>query len=254
MNFVEKANLPKSAKTIIIGDKYKESLKDPLENKGIEVLLLPDNPNVDRRLSGHADLSVLHLGNNKIALAEYLKGSAFAEKLKERGFEIFFSKSKQTPVYPGDAALNICICGNKLIFNPKSADNSIVDYLTKREAFGLVPVKQGYTKCSVCVVRENVIITSDIAVHKRAVADGIDALLVRPGYFELSGFDYGFIGGSSFMLDQNTLAFTGNLEMHPDKNLITEFASLHNIDIVYITQNKAFDIGSAIQIVERDSH
>ena len=90
MKFIEKANLPEDAKTIVIGEKYSELLAKPLEKLGIEVLFVPDNPRVDKRLAGHADLSLIHLGGNKIALAPYLKGSGFAEHLYRLGFEIMF--------------------------------------------------------------------------------------------------------------------------------------------------------------------
>ena len=75
-------------------------------------------------------------------------------------------------------------------------------------------------------------------------------LKIRPGYIDLPGFDYGFIGGASFKISDTKLAFTGRLDSHPDAELITEFASLHNVDIVYITDKPAFDIGGVIPITE----
>ncbi len=253
MNFVEKPNLPENVSTLIIGAKYRDALNDPLEKQGINVLYLPDNPNVDERLCGHADLSVMHLGEHTIALAKYLKGSAFAEKLKKMGFKIIFSDVQQSEVYPYDAGLNMCVCGNKLIYNPKSADAKIVEYLTNEKGMIKLPVKQGYSKCSVCVVKDGAIITSDEGIHERAVANGIDPLIISPGNIALEGFGYGFIGGATFKLDKKTLAITGHLNEHPDKQKILNFLSLHNIELVYITKNMAFDIGSAIQLVEKDS-
>jgi len=253
MIFVDKPNLPQKVKTLIIGEKYRGTLNDPLEKKGINVLYAPDNPHVDPRLCGHADLSVVHLGGNKIALAKYLNGSAFAENLEKMGFEVCFSDNKQSSEYPYDAGLNMCMCGNKLIFNPKSADLRIVEYLTNTKGLTKIQVKQGYSKCSACVVKENVIISSDRGIHEKAVANGLESLNISPGYIALDGFEYGFIGGASFKIDKDTLAFTGALDAHPDKNKILEFLSLHNINAVYITENEAFDIGSAIQLVEKDS-
>jgi hypothetical protein len=95
MKFVDSPNLPLNAGTIVIGEKYSELLKKPLEAKGLEVLLLPLNPYVDVRLSGHADLSVIHLGGRRMALAGYLKGSAFEKELHDKGLEIIFSTKKQ---------------------------------------------------------------------------------------------------------------------------------------------------------------
>ena len=184
-------------------------------------------------------------------MAPYLKGSGLDQKLTELNFELIFPEMQQGKKYPKDAGLNICICGKYFFFNPKSAEKSIVEYLTIDEGKISIPIKQGYSKCSICVVNENAIITSDIGIHKRAVEAGLDSLLIGPGYIELPGYDYGFIGGASFKLSDHELAFTGSLDEHPDKGRIFEFLSLHNINPVYITEISAFDIGSCIQIVEK---
>ena len=251
MKFVRDPNLPIDSKIVLIGEKYSDILVEKLNNLGLKTLFVPDNPNVDKRVSGHVDLSVLHLGKEKIALAEYLKGSGFAIKLRELGMDIVFSDFKQSKTYPSDSALNICICGKNLIYNPKTAENIIVDYLTSWAGFNKLKVKQGYTKCSVCVVDENAIITADETIHRAAGEADIDSLKISPGFIDLDGFEYGFIGGASFKINKSTLAFTGHLDKHPDRDKIIEFACLHNVDIVYITDNPAFDIGSVIQIVEK---
>ena len=52
------------------------------------------------------------------------------------------------------------------------------------------------------------------------------------------------------VVSDTKLAFTGGLDRHPDAEQIIEFTSLHNVDIVYITDKPAFDIGGAIPITE----
>ena len=251
MKFVESPNLPENAEIVLIGEKYCKILGDKLKNIGLSPIFVPDNPCVDDRVSGHADLSAIHLGKNKLVLAAYLKGSGFAEKMQALGMDIFFSDKIQGNSYPDDAGLNLCVCGNKLIYNPKSADAAIVDKLTNGRDCERIAVKQGYSKCSVCVLDENTIITSDEGIHREAVERGICSLKIRPGYIELPGFDYGFIGGATFKLNRNALAFTGRLDNHPDKQNILDFLCLHNIEAVYITEKQLFDIGSVIQIVEK---
>ena len=232
MRYCQNPNLPESTSILIIGEEYSKILSDKLQNMGILTLKMPENPHVDKRLASHADLSVMHLGGNKIALAPYLKGSGFVSELESLGMEIYFPEINQSALYPKDAQLNMCICGNKLLYNPASADKTIAQYLANDRGFVPVNVKQGYTKCSVCVINQNAIITSDAGIHKRAVEHGIDSLKIVPAHIELDGFDYGFIGGASFKLDANTLAFTGHLDNHPDKSIIIDFLCLHNtVDI-----------------------
>lgn len=202
---------------------------------------MPDNPYVDDRLSGHADLSVLHLGGDRLLLAPYLKGSSFSRQLEDRGFDIRFADIEQSALYPNDAQMNVCILGDKVIYNPKTVPDTIVKCLTTGDRAVQISSRQGYSRCSVCVVNDNAIITADEGICRSAEAHGVDVLKIRPGYIDLPGFDYGFIGGASFKLSYTKLAFTGGLDKHPDAERIIEFASLHNIDIVYITDKPAFD-------------
>lgn len=250
MRFVETPNLPVCASTVIIGEKYCNILQNGVGKLGINILSMPDNPYVDDRLSGHADLSGLHLGGDRLLLAPYLKGSSFSRQLEDRGFDIRFADIEQSALYPNDAQMNVCILGDKVIYNPKTVPDTIVKCLTTGDRAVQISSRQGYSRCSVCVVNDNAIITADEGICRSAEAHGVDVLKIRPGYIDLPGFDYGFIGGASFKLSYTKLAFTGGLDKHPDAERIIEFASLHNIDIVYITDKPAFDIGGAIPITE----
>lgn len=250
MRFVETPNLPVCASTVIIGEKYCNILQNGIKSLGINALFMPDNPYVDPRLSGHADLSVLHLGGNRLLLAPYLKRSSFSQQLEDRGFDIRFADIEQSALYPNDAQMNVCILGDKVIYNPKTVPDTIVKYLTIENGAIQISSRQGYSRCSVCVVNDNAIITADEGICRSAKAHGIDVLKIMPGYIDLPGFDYGFVGGASFKISDTKLAFTGGLDRHPDAEQIIEFTSLHNVDIVYITDKPAFDIGGAIPITE----
>ena len=250
MKFVETPNLPVCAGTVIIGEKYCNMLQNGVENWGINVLPMPDNPCIDARLSGHADLSVLHLGGNRLLLAPYLKGSSFSQQLGNMGFDLEFADIEQSALYPNDAQMNVCIIGDKVIYNPKTVPDVMVKYLTFGDRAVQINNRQGYSRCSVCVVNDNAIITADEGIYRSAEAHGIDVLKIQPGYIDLPGFDYGFVGGASFKISDTKLAFTGGLDRHPDAEQIIEFTSLHNVDIVYITDKPAFDIGGAIPIAE----
>lgn len=251
MKFVADPNLPVHAGTVVIGGKYCNILQNGVKKLGVNVIALPHNPYVDARLSGHADLSMLHLGGDRLLLAPYLKGSKFSHQLEEMGFDLRYADIEQSALYPEDAQMNVCILGDKVIYNLKTVPLTIVNYLTNRSSAVQINSRQGYSRCSVCVVSDNAIITADEGICRSAEAYGIDVLKIRPGYIDLHGFDYGFIGGASFKISETKLAFTGTLDRHPDEEQITEFISLHNVNIVYITDKPAFDIGGAIPITER---
>lgn len=247
--FVIKPNLPIEVKSLIIGAKYAEIFDKPLKKLGIEPIFVQDNPSVDSRLSGHADLSVFHLGGEKCLLAAELKGSSSEKKLRKAGLSLSFLDKSLDEKYPDDAALNACAVGNALFYNENTAACQIVDYFTfaKDE---MIPVRQGYTRCSVCVVDERSIITADRGIAAAAKSAGFDVLLISQGYVNLTGFNYGFIGGAAFKLSSDKLAFTGSLDVHPDKDKILRFLSDKGIYALFLTELPVFDIGGAIPVIE----
>lgn len=247
---VENPNLPVKAKIIILGKKYCQLLEAPLINLGIDPLFVPDNPHVDPRLSGHADLSVLHTGGNRLWLAPHFKETLFAEQLYHLGFQVNFPSAKQSSVYPEDAQLNICICGKHAICNRKNVPKEIIDVIRDHD-LRLIDCRQGYSKCSVCVVDREAIITADRGVELAARKAGLEVLLIEPSCIALNGFPYGFIGGASFKISEGKLAFTGTLDMHKSKNDILNFLKSRQIEPIFLTDRPIFDIGSGIPIMEK---
>lgn len=250
MKPVEKSSLPEKAEAIIIGEKNSQLLEKPLEKLGINPLFVPNNRFVDSRLSGHADLSVLHGGGEMLWLAPHLQGSGFANRLQSMGFTLEYPAMLQSDVYPSDAQLNVCICGKDAICNKSIVPNCIVEYLTIN-GWNIWDCRQGYTKCSICVVDEGAIITADRGIEAVARRAGLDVLLIEPGFIALDGFKYGFIGGAAFKISCGKLAFTGVLDAHPNRDEILRFLEKHEIEAVYLTEKPAFDIGSGIPLIEQ---
>ena len=232
-------NLPQGrVRRVLIGRKYKD-LQKQLKILGIDVLLMPDIPEVDKRLSGHIDLAALHIGK-KILLGGKA-GEAISQRLQDLGFV-----TELIPLigseYPMDACLNACIINGKIIHNKE------ISQLSDERNF--IHVCQGYSKCSICPVDRNSIITSDSGIAVNCKTAGFDVLKITPGSIMLPGFDTGFIGGSAFKISANCLAFTGSLTDHPDHDSIVAFLEDHNIQPIYLTNKPIFDIGSAILLTE----
>jgi hypothetical protein len=227
----------------MIGERYLEKLGTALESMNTEVIWIPDNPNVDPRLRGHVDLSLIHLGGNMLVG----QGNHIVNILTNKGFEIVPAETAQRAEYPNDAGLNGCIVGPVFLHNTACTDKAVLLGLGERK---IIHVNQGYTKCSVCVVDERSIITSDFGIAAAARQNGLDVLTIRQGYIELPGFEFGFIGGSAWKLSEHALAFTGRLDDHPDKDRILDYLTARVIEPVFLTDGPIFDIGSAIPIIE----
>jgi len=203
---------------------------------------------VDKRISSHTDLSVFHFGNELIYAAPYLRSTTFAERLYSMGVRLSYPEITQGEKYPHDTQLNACPVGQALFYSPGISADEIVDHYSYYE---LIPVKQAYCGCSICVVDSESIITADNAIAAAAKAHNIDALLISPGNIELPGFKYGFIGGSAFKISSDCMAFTGQLDALDDRDRILAFLRERGISAKFITNLPIFDIGNGIIITEK---
>lgn len=248
--FVEQANLPQAVDQLIIGEKYRDKLDEALRSLGIDPICCPSNPFIDERLTGHCDLSVLHVGGDTVFLASYLKNTDFSRKLEALGFHTLYPQAVMDKTYPKDAPFNLCLLKNAFYYAEKVSNQQIVERLINK-GFQPLSVNQGYCRCSICIVNERSIITSDRGVYRTALENGLDCLLIEPGNILLDGFDYGFIGGSSFKISDDCICFTGVLDDHPDKDAILSFLEKHNVRPVFLTDQPIFDIGSAVPLTEK---
>lgn len=230
---------------ILIGGRYACLLSKPLLKLGYETVALPDNPDIDERLAAHADLSVFRARENRYYLAQYLKSSEIHKTISYNGSEVMFPDISQGKNYPEDVQLNISVCKNRAILCRKTASGEITEFL---ESCGteIIECRQGYAACCTLWAGENAIITSDKGIYFAAAAAGINTLQISQGGILLSGFDYGFIGGAALRLNDGLLAFTGDIEKHPDGNRIKEFISEQGIEYVCLTDGELFDIGGGV--------
>lgn len=225
---------------LLIGERYRDKLGKSLVSQGIEPIYISDNPDVDPRLGGHVDLSIFKVQDKVFVLAGWIAGnSLLVNKLTNSGIRIIFSDRRQSPIYPHDANLCACAVGNRIIHSKKATDPVIYQNWPDR----LIDVKQAYSKCSVCVVDDNAIITADSGIANKAEENGIEVLHISPGEIILEGFDSGFIGGASFA-DESAIYFTGRLGSYNDS--VEAFIATHGKKTVYLNSEMAFDIGGAI--------
>ena len=264
LQFVEKPNLPKGrVRLLLAGEEYLPMLQ--LHRYGAAAIGIGKSDLLAPAEASHADMQVVHLYRENLLIApqtnckvntlyNYKENAASQNCYKalclySDSVKIFAGCTSLSEKYPKCAAYNVLLLDNLAFYNSKSIDLRLLENL-KALKYRLIPVHQGYTRCSVCVVQNDAAITADEGIASALEKQKIDVLRIRPGFIDLPGYDYGFIGGASFKIASDLLAFTGHLRNHPDADRIELFIKSHGVTICTLTDRPIFDIGSAIPVVE----
>ncbi len=240
-------NLPESKVTTVYADVDDITLKKAFDDLSIEVVNVIENPFLDTPVSCHADILGIYVGKSTfLADKHQIELCKFIED--NNGKSVIIENIKSP--YPTDCLLNFADIGDYVICNKSILTDEIVDLLPDKT---IIDVKQGYSKCSVCICGYNTIITDDISVYNAVLQyDNINSLLVEKGSIHINKYDYGFIGGCCGLIDKNLLLFNGDLSLHSDFDKIKNFLYDNDINYIDIKGKPLTDIGSIIPIMEID--
>lgn len=250
MKYVSSPNLPENpVKYVLISEAADAGVISDLEKSGINALRVKPCGDILPSVSSHADMLFHHIGNNKLF---YYKSSdvKLYNKLKGLGFELTSIRNKLSRKYPLDVPLNSAIIGNYLFCRKDSTAKELMNFYSDKGVH-IINIKQGYSKCSICVVDENSIITSDSGIAAAAEKCGMDVLKIRVGYIALKGCGYGFIGGCCGKLSKDIIAFCGDVTKHPDFPAMYNFIGRHSVSVKILGQNTCLnDVGGIIPLIE----
>ena len=241
--------LPKARVTsVIIDGRIPINIENNLRGLGIDIIKVPICKEVYPSISSHADILIHPIEGDIIVVAPNIY-QYFKNILCNKGLKVFKGDSILSSNYPSNIAYNVGRVGKYAIHNLKYTDRVILSLLEQNE-ISLIHVKQGYAKCSICVVNDHAIITSDKGIARALERKGIEALIITPGNFSLPGLDYGFVGGASGLVDKDLMVFTGNLRWHPESKQIINFLKKHQIEVFFLDDQMPLDVGSIIPIFE----
>ncbi len=243
--------IPKKAvKTVLVDGRISTDIEHNLRNLGIDIIKSPYCKELYPAISYHPDI-LMHLVNSNTMVVAPNVYDYFNTYFENTEIDIIKGDTELTRNYPGNVAYNIGRIGKYVIHNFNYTDKLTLKYLEK-DNLSFIHVKQGYSKCSISIINEKAIITADRGIAKALEKYDFDVLCVCPGYIKLPGFDYGFFGGISGLINYNELAFTGHLRYHPDYKKIINFLKKHEVKPVFLDQGIPKDIGSIIPIFEME--
>ncbi len=236
-------NLPeKKVSVVAVSGKY-QNIISALKALKIKCIEIPMCDMLALPVGQHADMVLNHLGGEEILLYNYSK--TLNEALLKEGFKLNFCKNNPKAKYPYDIGLNSLSLGDLFVTLKEHCDKTLLEYNKEKT---LVNVKQGYVKCSVCVVNEKNLIVSDEGIYNALKGYDINCLLVSKEDILLEGYNCGFIGGCAGLIDKNTLAFTGKVKTHRDGEKIYDFVKSAGVNIIELTDAPLIDIGGIIPL------
>ncbi len=244
MKHIHSPNLPSSRVTVAaVGHQY-ERVIAALEGVGISCIKLDACDRLPPAVQYHADMLLHHLGGRELLIHnEHTKD---AQELMKYGFSVAAISQPLGATYPFDCTLNVLRLGNRIICGRNPAPE-ITRYCENKGIEQLM-CAQGYARCSVCVVSDNAIITTDPSIAAICKQEGIDVLKISAGHIRLDGYPYGFIGGCCGLIDKGVLAFTGVLERHPDSEIMLDFLQKYNVKHINLTDGELLDIGGILPL------
>lgn len=213
-----------------------------LKNLNYDVIKIPKDNNLYEAINGHTDIQLNILNNNTLIVNKNITLS-FKELLKTKNINFIESDSTLLSKYPSNISLNAYITDNYLVHNLKFTDKKILEYCKNKKT---INVNQGYTKCSILPLREKAIITNDAGIYNTLKSENFDILLLPFGDIELSGFNYGFIGGVGGMISNDSMAFFGSLDNYAFGNEVKKFLYKYDIKPIYLSNTKLIDRGSLL--------
>lgn len=233
-------------KTLVIDSKMRDIERKFFIHNGYELVEIPTQKNIYEEVSSHVDIFMCKIGKKVIVspqvidiLPANIKNVVMGHALAERE-------------YPNDIKYNLAVIGKKVVHTFKYTDYIIKKYI-KEENMIQIPVRQGYSRCSIISTSDNSCITSDFGIYKELIKNGVDALYVDEPNIRLLKNDgtlsdmKGFIGGATFLMDNKFILFGDVNNLH-NKDIILSHIEKYGLILIDFKGLEILDYGSCMEV------
>ena len=233
-------------KIAIVDSRIPKDAERALSDYTDKIIKLPPFKCLQEPVSAHPDMLMFPTEDSIITDRQYAKENTglFRELSELSGRRIVLCHKGISHSYPDDVKFN-CFAVKKTLFGLAASLSEKVLEWADKNSVTVKNVKQGYAKCSTCIVSENAVITEDTSIEKAMVENGIDVLRVGAGQVALEGYNCGFIGGVSGS-DRENVYFCGDISYHPDFEKIEKFCHDHGKNCVSLGTGRLYDIGTIL--------
>lgn len=243
--WVKNPNLPVGKVTVAAVSENAIAVVIALQRLGIQVLKIHSSEHFAVPVASHADMRCCLTG----AGIGFCTDVQMQNEFKGIGAHLIRTNVQDFSTYPEDCSLNAARVGQIVFANPKCICMELkIDI--KQKHLKLIPVHQGYAKCSIAVISEQAIMTADSGIAHVAKSAGLNVLLLQPGHIVLDGYSYGFIGGACGKLAADVMAFAGSLTTHPQAAEILAFLEKQNVQALSLCKGPLQDVGGILPLTE----
>lgn len=229
----------------VLGASVPDSLQKAVSAQGFAKILLPPHPGLPEPVCTHPDMLLFFAPDGIFCTESYVR---VAKEVLARisgltGLPILPVPEEYGPAYPKDILFNSALVGTVLYCNATHTAKRI----TEHPGFRVVPVRQGYAKCSVIPVGSDALMTGDPSIAAAAEAVGQAVLRLPVGGIRLSGYPFGFWGGSASFAPfggVHTIYFCGNYRRQAGADQIEAFCRARGFDCVSLTEEVLTDYGT----------
>lgn len=236
---------------ILIDNRMRNVEKNTLKYLGYKLVAIDRSNNVYPEISSHVDIFTTKIGDTLVVEKSKYKDLIFM--LKKSEFNIVSGKEEVGMHYPEDIKYNVCVLGNYSIHNFKYTDKNVLKLL-KENGYELINVEQGYTNCSIAVIDNSSVITTDKKIAEKLIANNFSVLLLdytpdiklKDEYGNYSSMT-GFIGGAIGKVDNNIIVF-GDLDKIDRDNKIRKFIESRNLKLIDFKGLDVIDYGGIVEL------
>lgn len=236
---------------ILIDSRMRNIEKNTLKYLGYKLVPIIRSINVYPEISSHVDIFTTKIGDTLVVEKSKYKDLIFM--LKDSEYNIISGKEEVGMHYPEDIKYNVCILGNYAVHNFKYTDKNVLKLL-EENGYEFINVEQGYTNCSIAVIDNSSVITTDKKIAEKLIANNISVLYLdytpdiklKDEYGNYSSMT-GFIGGAIGKVDNNIIVF-GDLTKIDRDNKIRNFIESRKLKLIDFKGLDVIDYGGIVEV------
>ena len=232
---------------VLIDYRASEEILNYLKKLNIEPIKSIKCNELHEPVAGHPDMVIFPIDFKTFVAAPNVY-DYYRNVLGSLGIKVIKGGKTLSRNYPEDIAYNVARIGRYALHNTKYTDQ-VLKYYLEEAGIQFIHVNQGYTKCSIAPVSDNKALTSDFLIHEKLISYNIDCMYIDPKVVYLKGYNNGFIGGCTGLINEKIFLSTGKIF---DENIsvsLREFIQSSGYIYDEASKQQITDLGTLIPII-----